>query len=73
MYLKDPAVISLMWGRIGAAVCALAAFLLGMWGYAFSPEDQATMVTTIGGVLSGVAGILAIVSKVREGKKASEG
>lgn len=68
-YLKDPTAVSLIWGRIGAAVLALAAFLLGIFGYSLSAEDQSGLVNVISSILAGGAGLLAIISKVREGKK----
>lgn len=69
-YTPDSFKASLVWGRIGAAVLALAAFILGLFGYSFGPEDQEQAYTLISSLLAGVAGIMAVVSKVREGKKA---
>lgn len=71
-YIKDPTIISVLWGRVGAAILALVAFGLGLLGYTLTPEDQAGLTTTISTILAGVAGVLAIVSKVRESKKAKE-
>uniref|UniRef100_A0A6M3LEE9 Uncharacterized protein n=1 Tax=viral metagenome TaxID=1070528 RepID=A0A6M3LEE9_9ZZZZ len=71
-YIKDPVGLSLIWGRVGAAVLALIAFGLGIWGYTLSPEDQASAAELIGSIMAGVAGLFAIISKVREGKKAKE-
>lgn len=71
-YIKDPVGISLIWGRVGAAVLALVAFGLGMIGYTISAEDQASLSNIITTILAGLAGLLAIVSKVRESKKAKE-
>lgn len=71
-YIKDPTILSLLWGRIGAAVLALAAFGLGLLGYSLTAEDQAGLSGIITTALTGVAGLLAIISKVRESKKAKE-
>ena len=71
-YKKDSWGVSLIWGRIGAAVLAVAAFGLGIWGYTVTPEDVVAGETLIGGILAGFAGILALISKVRESKKADE-
>lgn len=70
MYTKDPVVISVVWGRLGAAILALVAFLLGIFGYTLAPDDQASLSEVIGALLAGVASVLAIASKVRESKKA---
>lgn len=68
-YIKDPTMVSVLWGRIGAAILALVAFALGIFGYTLTPEDQTSLATLIGSILTGLAGVLAIVSKVREKKK----
>lgn len=68
-YVKDPTMLSLIWGRVGAAVLALVAFGLGLLGYSLTPEDQTTLSGIVGTVLAGIAGVLAIISKVRESKK----
>lgn len=66
----DTWVASAVWGRVGAAVLALAAFILGLLGYNLSAEDQEAAYGLISSVLAGIAGVLALVSKIREGKKA---
>jgi len=67
--MKDSIAASLIWGRIGAFVLGLAAFILGMFGYVMTPEDVATGEGLITGLLAGVAGVLALISKIRESKK----
>ena len=69
-YQPDTFKASLLWGRVGAFVLGLLAFVLGLFGYTMSPEDVATGEVLITGLLAGVAGVLALVSKVRESKKA---
>jgi hypothetical protein len=69
-YTKDPVGLSLIWGRIGAAILAIIAFVLQLFGYALSPEDQATGAQAIQTILSGLIPVLIIASKVRESKKA---
>ena len=72
MYEKDSFTISLLWGRVGAAVLGLAAFVLGIWGYSLSAEEQSNAVELIAGLIAGAGGILALVSKVRESKKVNK-
>ena len=69
-YQPDTFKASLLWGRVGAFVLGLLAFVLGLFGYTMSPEDVAAGEVLITGLLAGVAGVLALVSKVRESKKA---
>jgi len=68
-YKPDSFKASLIWGRIGAATLSLVAFGLGTTGYVMTPEDQETAFSLISSVLAGIAGVLAIVSKIREGGK----
>jgi len=68
-YEKDSWIVSAVWGRIGAGVLALGAFVLGIFGYTLSPEEQQTGLVLVTGLIAGVGGMLAIVSKVRESKK----
>lgn len=67
----DSWVASAIWGRVGAAVLALLSFVLGLLGYNLSPEDQEAAYGLISSVLAAVAGILALISKIRESKKAN--
>jgi len=60
---------SAIWGRVGAAILALIAFILGLFGYTLGPEDQVLAYELVSTVLAGVAGVLALVSKIRESKK----
>lgn len=60
---------SLVWGRVGAAVLALLAFVLGLLGYTLSADDQQNLNELIMAVIAGTGGILALVSKIRESKK----
>lgn len=66
---KDSLVKSLFTGRLLAAVLAIGAGIAGMYGYTIAPEDLQTVETLVGSVASGVAGVIAIMSKVRESKK----
>lgn len=59
---------SLIWGRIGAAVLCMVAFVLQTFGIDFSPGDQAGANETITGIIAGIAGLMALVSKLREKK-----
>jgi len=68
-YQKDSWIVSVFWGRLGAAILALVAFVLGILGYGFSKEDQEAAFILITPILAGVGGILALISKIREGKK----
>lgn len=71
-YQADSFKASLIWGRIGAAVLALLAFVLGFFGYALSPEDQSALLELGTAFLAGIAGLLALWSKLREAKKAKD-
>jgi ABC-type nickel/cobalt efflux system permease component RcnA len=62
----DGFIASLIWGRIGVAVLCLIAFALSTFGIDFGMEDQATVNETVSGILAGVAGLLAIFSKIKE-------
>jgi hypothetical protein len=59
---------SLVRGRIGAGLMGVAAALLGLLGYDFGPDMQAHATELVGSVLAGAAGLLALVSKIRESK-----
>lgn len=72
MYQKDSWIVSAIWGRIGAAIIALVAFALGTVGYVVTPDDQEAAYTLVAGILAGIAGVLALVSKIRESKKVEE-
>lgn len=72
MYKKDKWIVSVVWGRIGAAVLALLAFILGIAGYSMGAEDVASANEIITSLIAGIAGILALVSKIRESKKIKE-
>jgi len=68
-YKKDPWIVSVVWGRIGAAVLALFAFVLGIFGYSMGMEDVGAANQLITAIIAGVGGILALISKIRETKK----
>lgn len=72
-YKKDSWIVSVIWGRIGAAILCIVAFVLGALGYTFAPEDIETTEALVTSVLSGIGGVLVIVSKVRESKKIKGG
>ena len=67
--MNDSFLKSAMVGRIAAAILALTAFGLSYFGYTLGPEDQAAGVEIIVMVCTGIASILAVISKVRESKK----
>jgi len=69
-YQKDSWVISVFWGRLGAAILGLLAFILGIWGYSLTKEDQESAFALITAIITGVGGTLALISKIRESKKA---
>lgn len=71
-YKADSFAASFIWGRVGAFVLGLAAFLLGLFGYVMTPEDVATAEQLIAGIFAGFGGVLALISKIREGRKAKE-
>jgi|GEM_PF-2050531 len=71
-YTADSFKASLVWGRVGASVLALVSFILGLLGYQLGPEEQSALVEIGSSLLAGVAGVLAITSKVREQKKAKD-
>jgi len=72
MYEKDSWVVSALWGRIGAAVLALLAFVFGIFGYSMGAEDVGSANEVITAILTGVAGLLALISKIRETKKVKD-
>lgn len=63
---------SLIWGRIGAAMLCLTAFVLSTFGIDFTPGEQAGANETITGILAGLAGIMALISKLREKKRTGQ-
>jgi hypothetical protein len=76
----DSFAASLIWGRIGAGVLCLIAAGLTVAGYDFSEVDQASAFEIIKAMIAEIerliislttafAGVMAIVSKVREKKK----
>jgi len=68
-YQKDSWIVSVFWGRLGAAILGLLAFVLGIWGYSLTKEDQESAFALITAGITGAGGILALISKIREGKK----
>ena len=71
-YKQDSNVVSLFWGRIGAAVLLLISVALQGFGYTFGPEDQAMVYDAVQSVLNAGALIFIVASKVRESKKVEE-
>jgi len=71
-YRQDTTTISLLWGRIGAAVLLLIATVLQGFGYTFDLPAQEAVFDAVSAVLGGVALILVVISKVRESKKLNE-
>lgn len=69
MYKKDSNIVSILWGRIGAAILLLAAVVLEGFGYTFGAEDQAAVYDAISTVLASGALVQVTVSKIRENKK----
>jgi uncharacterized membrane protein len=70
--MADSWKVSLVWGRVGAAVMAIVAMLLGFFGYQMGAEEQSQVVELGTSILAGLAGVLALVSKIREGIKAKK-
>ena len=68
-YQKDSWIVSVFWGRLGAAILGLLAFVLGLWGYTLTKEDQDSAVVLITTIITGVGAVLALISKLRESKK----
>jgi len=66
----DSYAASLMWGRIGAAVLAAASVGFQLFGINFSEEDQKQANDAISWILASASGILSLVSKIREQKRA---
>jgi len=57
---------SAIWGRVGASILCIIALALGFFGYQMEATEQAAMVEAVGLILTGLAAILAFVSKIRE-------
>uniref|UniRef100_A0A6H2A121 Uncharacterized protein n=2 Tax=viral metagenome TaxID=1070528 RepID=A0A6H2A121_9ZZZZ len=68
-YQKDSWIVSVFWGRLGAAILGLLAFVLGLWGYSLTKEDQDSAFVLITTIITGVGAFLALISKLRESKK----
>lgn len=68
-YQKDSWIVSVFWGRLGAAILGLLAFVLGILGYTFTQEAQTSAYALIMTIITGVGGVLALISKIRESKK----
>ena len=71
-YKQDSNVVSLFWGRIGAAVLLLISVALQGFGYTFGAEDQAAVYDAISSILAAGALIQITISKVRESRKVEE-
>lgn len=68
-YKIDPLWLSVVWGRVGAAVLILASVILSAFGFVFDVDDQAALFEAISIALGALGAVLAMVSKVRESKK----
>ena len=71
-YKQDSNVVSLFWGRIGAAILLLISVVLQGFGYTFGAEDQSMVFDAISSVLAAVALIQITFSKIRESKKVDQ-
>jgi len=71
-YQVDPLWLSIVWGRVGAAVLILASVVLSAFGYVYDVDAQASTFEAVSAALGALGAVLAIVSKVREGKKVGE-
>ena len=67
--MNDTLLVSLIRGRVGAAVMAIFAALLGSYGVTISDANQAEIVNALAVLVSIGSGLLAAWSKVREVKK----
>lgn len=72
MYQKDSNKLSLLWGRIGAAVLLIVSAALAGFGYTFSEADQAATFKAVASVIAGLAFFPVTASKVRESKKVKD-
>jgi membrane protein YdbS with pleckstrin-like domain len=72
MYQKDSNAVSLLWGRIGAAILLLLSVALGSFGYTFAEEDQVAVYEAVSTVLASVAFFQVVISKVRESGRTKE-
>jgi membrane protein YdbS with pleckstrin-like domain len=72
MYQKDSNTVSLLWGRIGAAILLLISVALGSFGYTFAEEDQVAVYEAISTILASIAFFQVLISKIRESGKAKE-
>ena len=71
-YKQDSSTVSLLWGRIGAAVLLLTSVALQGFGYTFGAEDQAAVYDAISSILAAGALIQVVISKVRESRKVDQ-
>ena len=71
-YKQDSNVVSLFWGRIGAAVLLLISVALQGFGYTFGAEDQAAVYDAISSILAAGALTQVVISKVRESRKVDQ-
>ena len=71
-YKQDSNVVSLFWGRIGAAILLLISVALQGFGYTFGAEDQAAVYDAISSILAAGALIQVVISKVRESRKVDQ-
>lgn len=65
---KDTWVASALWGRVGSAILVMLSVVLGGYGLEFSEVEQAATFESISAILASLGAILAIISKVREGR-----
>ena len=71
--MADSWAASAIWGRVGAAILAFVALVLGHFGYTVGEAEQAAAYEIIATILTALSGVLALVSKIRESKKAVNG
>jgi high-affinity Fe2+/Pb2+ permease len=72
MYQKDSNKLSLLWGRIGAAVLLLISTALAGLGYTFGEAEQAAAFEAVASVLAALAVFPVVASKIRESKKVKQ-
>jgi hypothetical protein len=68
-HMNDTLIISLLRGRVGAAVLAIVAAALGSYGITLSDANQAEIINAVAVLVSIGSGVFAAWSKAREGKK----
>lgn len=70
--MNDSVWISLIKGRVGAAVLSLVALVLAGWGYTLNEAAQAQILDVLVVFATGISTVFTLWSKIRETKKAGK-